>query len=517
MPNITTYENKVAAPRADDMGAQAFETEGRHVEASYAQAGNAIGGGIKAVGAPIVNHEEIQDTAAISKAGAEAFAALSKNLDGTLANADPDHIDKAADDWRNNNLENALSTIGADATTEKGQAMADRVKNTIRDEFTRQSIGQQSAIAGTQIKSNLEQTANGLAQAVSNNPSLLPGAVSLLKGSLNDAIAAHTNLPGTTAATLRDQTIMPAIKNLGVAAFKTMAERNPDAAKAAMERGDFAGMFNGEEISSLNNYADAQSRAQTTAQRAAIQQQKERDEQDFKAAASQVTGQFIQPDGSLKIPPDAPQQIIKMSLMPGAQPGEIRSLADMTKAVLKDQEKGQKAVTDPATYEMFGHKLTAGQLTDRDVYDARTAGLLSDHDTSYFIGANAKLNADPARKEAEKQFGAFISTMKPAFTKAGILGGKDPQGDQNFFQWSQSVRPQFEAAYARGGLPEAQKVLNANDPGYLGKNAGSYIANKKGATVAPPMRFDAASVDAGYAKLPKGTQFIGPDGVLRVK
>lgn len=516
--NITQFESKVAAPRADDIGAQAFETEGRHVEASFAQAGNSIGGGIKAVGSDVVNHEEIQDTAAVSKAGAEAFASLSKNLDGTMANADPDKIDQAADSWRQNNLETALDGIGSDAVTEKGQAMAERVKNTIRDEFTKQSIAQQSTIAGTQIKSNLEQTANGLAQAVSNDPSLMPGAIQLLKGSLNDAISAHSNLPGTTAAMLRDQTILPAMKNIGVAAFKTMAERNPDAAKAAMERGDFAGLFDGQEISTLNSYADAQSKAQTVAQRAAAQQQKEQDAMAFRQTSSQIVGSFIQPDGSLKIPPDAPKQMIQASMMPGAEPGTIHSMVDMSRAVLKDQEKGQKAVTDPATYEMFGHKLTSGQLTDKDVYDARTAGLLSDHDTSYFISANGKLNADPARKEADKQFNSFLSTMKPAFTKAGLLGGKDPQGDQNFFQWSQSVRPQFEAAYQKEGLAGVQKVLNANDPGYLGKNSGSYIANKKGATVAPPVRLDTSTIDAWYANPSnKGKAFIGPDGVPRVK
>lgn len=513
MPNIETYQNKIEAPRADSAGSEAFEMEGRHIEASYAQAGHDIGGGIQAIGADVEKHEEIQDSASNSKAGAAAFLSLSNQLNdaSSKAAADPDSADKHFDGF-NQSMEDTIGSIGNDATTDSGRANAERIQNTLRDEFTRQSIGARSAVDGQAVISSLRQTQNTLTQAVSNNPSLLDSTSAYLKQTLQDQLAAHSLRPEESArisAEIGDQ----AQKALGEAAFTTMAQNNPQAALDALHGGKFANYFNAEDIKVAENYANAQVRAKTENDKAVTEAQKKQDTEEFKTAASQLVGSFVQSDGSLRIPPGGPQQIIKMSLMPGAEPGEIRSLADMTKSVLKDQEKGNVARTDAPTYESFSKKMLDNNLSAQEVYQARADGQLSDKDTGFFLRGMKNLEADPALKDAEKQFNTWAQAQKPAFTHSdNLFGGTDPAGAAKFNQFYQDAHARFQQTYQSKG--DWSGLLKQGNPSYLGSIAPQYMTNKKGSGGPPPPHFTSdADVNAFLAKTKNsGVPFIGPDG-----
>lgn len=513
MPNIRTYESDTRAPTADQAGSEAYEIEGRHIEGAYATAGNSIGGGLKQLGGEIQQHDEMQDTSTNSVQGASAFADLSTKLSqaSAAAAADPSNAEKHFSDFQQA-MEDTIGGIGQDSSTTQGKENAERIQNTLREEFTRQTMGAQSLVQGQVVSNNLVQTKNNIAQAVSNNPTLLSSGIAMLQGTLEDQLKAH-NLTPEENTRIRNEYGAPAAKDLGVAAFHTMAQNNPDAAVGALKSGQFAGMFSGAEIDTLTGYANAQSRAQTTAQKAAQEQQKQVDKDQFRQTTSALVGSFIQPDGSLAIPPDAPQQIIKASIMPGAEPGEIRSLADMTKTILADQEKGVKAVTDPETFASFGPKMLNGTLSAQDVYNARNNGMLSDKDTSYFLSGMKNLEADPARKAAEKQFSDWANAQKPAFTKgSGLLGIADPHGTEKFNQFQQAAHAQFDQAYISKG--DWQGLLSAKNPSYLGKQASQYMQNVKGASLPAPPRFATdADANAFVAKTKAGgVPFIGPDG-----
>lgn len=513
MPNIETFTNKVEAPRADSAGSEAYEQLGRHVEASFAQAGNEIGGGINSIGKDIEQHEEIQDSAANSKAGAAAFLALSNRLNQASADAasDPDNADKHFNDFQQT-MEDTIGAIGNDATTDTGRSNAERIQNTLRDEFTRQSIGARSAVDGHAVLTSLQQTQNTLTQAVSNNPELLPSVSAFLDQSLKDQLNSH-NLRPEESARITAEMGDPAQKNLAGAAFDTMAQRNPQAALDALHGGAFAKYFNADEIKSSENYANAQLKAKETGDKAAVEAQKKADTDKFKADSSQLIGSFIQQDGSMRIPPGAPQQIIKLSLQPGAEPGEIRSLADMTKTVLKDQQKGNIARTDAPTYDSFNKKMLDGNLSDQEIYQARADGQLSDKDTSYFLKGTRTLAADPAQKDAEKQFNTWAQAQKPAFTHSNsLLGGNDPAGAARFNQFYQDAHSRFQQAYQTKG--DWQGLLKQGSPGYLGSIAPQYMSNKKGASTPPPPHFTSdADVSAFLAQTKNaGVPFIGPDG-----
>ena len=510
--NIETFTGNVKAPTADQAGSQAYETEGRHVEAAYAQAGNAIAGGIQAVGKEYEQHEEIQDTSQNSAQAASAFSDLTTKLSQTATNAASDPTNAQAHFQQfQDQMENTIQEVGQDASTTRGQEHAQRLQATLREEFTRQSMGAQSIVNGQAVKQNLETMKNNIAQAVSNNPTLLTTGLSMLSGTMEDQLKAHQLTP-EEGARIRSEFTQPAMKDIGVAAFKTMAERDPAAARDALSKGQFAGMFSGEELSSLNTYANSQEKALTTAQKAAIEQTKQANTADFKAQASGVVGSMLRPDGSLSIPPGAPQAIIKLSLHPGAEPGEIKSLADMTQSILKDQAKGVKTISDPATYQSFGTKMVSGNLSAQEVYEARTQGQLSDKDTSYFIRGMDNLQRDPAKKDAEKQFNQWVTSQKLAFTTDGAFGGKDPAGYQKFNQFQQAAHDRFEQTYDSKG--DWAGLLDAKNAGYLGKIAPQYMHNVKGASLPPPVHV--STIDDAM-KLKPGTQFIGADGILRTR
>lgn len=517
MPNIKTFESDVRAPVADQAGSQAFETEGRHVEASYAQAGHAIGQGLGAVGTEVERHEEIQDTSANSVQASAAFAQLSTKLSQTAADAaaDPANAQKHFQDF-STAMESVIGDIGNDAVTDRGTEHAQRLQSTLREEFTRQSIGAQSIVNGQIVKNNLTTLKNNIAQAVSNNPSLMGTGLAMMQGTMEDQLKAHNLRPDENAA-IRNEFTAPAMKDIGIAAFQTMAQRDPEAAIAALEKGQFAGMFSGQEIGTLTTYANAQAKALTAKEKAQIELTKQANKADFDAQSSAVVGSMIRPDGGLTIPPGAPQAIIKLSLHPGASPGEIKSLADMTQSILKDQQKGVKIVSDPQVYQSFGTKLVQGNLTDQEVYEARTQGQLSDKDTAFYLKGIHALAADPARKDAEKQFNAWANAQKPAFTKAsGLLGLADPHGAEKFNQFYQAAHSQFEQLYNSKG--DWQGSLNAKNSGYLGKIAPQYMTNVKGASLPPPPRFTSdAEADKGVAGLKSGQAFIGPDGQMHYK
>lgn len=515
MPNIKTYESGVAAPRADSAGSEAYEIEGRHIEGAYAEAGQAIGQGITRAGDAVNTHYEIQDSSQISAQGAQAFADLSKSLATTMANADPNKADEAADGWRSQ-MEDAISKVGGDAITKQGQEQALRTQNTLRDEFTRQSMAYQSSLSGTAIINNLQQTKDGLAAAVKLNPSLLPGALTMLNGSMQDQIRAHSFLSADEVSRVQGEFQAKASRDLGLAAFETMAQNNPAAAKAALTSPTFAGIFGGEDINTLSRYADAQAKAQIEAKTAQDNLVNKQNEEAFKQTTSGILGTMIQPNGALLVPRDAPQKIIAASLMPGADAGEIRSMIEMTRTINKDNTAGAKAITDPGTYETFSKRMIDGGLDDKDVYQARADGLLSDKDTSYFLRGQKDLAADPNKKVAEKQFNDWVSAQKPAFTTSGLLGLKDPVGSQKYNQFMQAAHEKFEQTYSSQG--NWQDLLNAKSGDYLGKMAPAYMTNIKGANTSPvPHWTSAADADKGYAALPKGAQYYGPDGLLRTK
>jgi len=458
--NIKTFTNDVRAPVADSTVASSQAAAGRAWEGAFNTIGGAVAGGVKAVEDTIVKHKAMEDTSNNSKAGAEAFAALSGKLSEAAqkAQADPNNADQHWADFQTG-MEDQIAKIGADNSTDAGSENAQRIGATLRNEFTHQVIGAKATISGAQMVTNLQQTKNGLAQAVSNNPTLLGSAITMLKGTLEDQLAAHPGLSPEQQAKIREEFATPAMKDMAVAAFHTMADRDPAAAREALKRGEFAGLFEGSEINSLNNYAESMTRAQTEQQRAAAAEARRQAKENFDKATNEVTAKVVNPEtGQLQMPPDYFKSVIALKNLDQADDGTVRAMLSFGRAVTDDIEKGTPVVTDPHTYEDFRSRAFLGEsnprkLSTAEVLQARADHKLSDKDYSFWNSAVNELSKDEAKSASQKDFGKFLTSYKGYITDSSFLK-VNPYGDQKFYEWSARAQQMHDTMKAEK-VPEA--------------------------------------------------------------
>lgn len=440
--NIKTFVNDVRAPQADTTVATAQAQAGRAWEGAFQNIGQTVGAGVAETEKAIVKHEAMKDTSNNSKAGADAFASLSAQLSAAAqkAQADPNNADKHWADFQSS-MEDQLAKIGADNSTDAGHENAQRISATLRNEFTHQTIGAKATISGNQMVTNLEQTKNGLAQAVSNNPTLLGTAITMLKGSLEDQLAAHPGLTPEQQAKIRSDYATPAMKDIAVAAFHTMADRDPAAAREALKRGEFAGLFEGHEINSLQNYAESMTRAQTEQERAAAAEARRAAKEQFDKATNNVISTVVNPEnGQLQMPPDYFKNVIALKNLDQADDGTIRAMLSMGRSVTDDIEKGTPVTTDPHTYEDFRSRAFLAEtdprkLSTAEVLQARADHKLSDKDYTFWNSAVNELSKDEAKSASQKDFGKFLTSYKGYITGSSFLK-VDAYGDQKFYEWS---------------------------------------------------------------------------------
>lgn len=507
MPNITEYIDRVKAPQASSAGSEAFEIEGRHIESAFAEGGGALGRGISSVGRDIQQHDELQDSSQISAESAKAFAEMSSDLDQTMRSADPNKVDDVADKWRETQG-SKIDSLFQDVSTTQGEEMAARMRSTLRQEMMRSSMSYQSTIAGQAIVQNLDTTKNYLAQGVAANPSTLPTALAIMQNGLDEQLKNHKVLSAEDVAKVRQQYGDQTAKDLGIAAFKTMAENNPDQALKDLHdpKGMLGGLFSGEELSTLDGFAKTQQRIAEAAGRAAETENRRIEDEAFTAAQDKFVAGLIKPNGTISTSPQDWKQVSTLLAMPHTELDAGRSLVDFMRSL----DKGNGAThSDMPTYAEFTNRVVAGSLTQNDVLRASADGLLSKADTAHFINT---MNADPAKKDAEKQFNAWANAQKGAFTKgSGILGLSDPQGLARWQQFYQAAHEQFLSAYQ--SKSDWKDMLRAGGKDYLGNLAPRFMPGKGNMNV----QLARPATPADAANLPKGTPYVTPDGKQMVR
>lgn len=509
MPQIAQYTNKVALdPSPLSQAAHRIEIAGDETGAAVRQGFGSIAQGVDQV----EQHLSQNETSKLAADFATAHAKLTTQWNDMVQKADPnDH--QLASRFQDEVVGPTIDKLGDGLMTRGAQDMYQKASAGLKADFFEKTTADQSNLAGAAAVANLDTVKNQLSASARTDPAGWQGLIAMAQTTTDGLVKAY-DLPREKAIQLSTSVNGEIAK----AAAIGMADRNPTEMKAALARGDFDQYLDGTTQKTLASYADQQERAATTAQRAAEVEQKRKDKEDFDHASNTVLGAMLQPDGSLRVPANAPSAIVKMSQMPGAIPGEMRSLIDMTERVTKDHADGKDLQTDPHVYEDFAQRVLLPTsdpraLSMQEVIAARAAGAVNDHDFSFFKGNIDALKADPAKREADKQFNAFLQSQKVAFTQRNFLtGAQDPVGAQRYFQFSQAARQKYEEAYSKG---EWQQTLDAKNPAFLGRLAPQYLGNQKGATPSAPVA--KIGGDADFAKLPHGAQFVGPDGVMRVK
>ena len=179
MANIKTLDQDLAVPRADGVGSQAFEMEGRHVEADYATAGRAIGGAIQQGSKELEQHEALVETSKITNSMADLETQTQQNFEEAKTKMDP-HNTNAASDFIAAH-QDALSSIGQDLNTRAGKEMYDRLQANYRVSTFNKVIGYQSAAAANDVVSNFKSGFDKRSNLALNDPTSVSAQIDAIK------------------------------------------------------------------------------------------------------------------------------------------------------------------------------------------------------------------------------------------------------------------------------------------------------------------------------------------------
>jgi hypothetical protein len=187
--NIKTLDQNVSAPRADSAGSQAFEMEGRHVEADYATAGNAIGGAIQHGAAEWEQHEALVETSKITNGFADLEMQTAQNLEKAKTTMDP-HDTNTASDFVSQH-QDALTAIGSDLTTKQGRAMFERMQANYKVSTFNKVIGYQSAAAADEVVTNFKQGFDTRSNLAQQDPTSVGAQIEAVKAAAPGLPAEH--------------------------------------------------------------------------------------------------------------------------------------------------------------------------------------------------------------------------------------------------------------------------------------------------------------------------------------
>lgn len=509
MPKIRQYTSSTAERglQPSDLGIRATEEAARAI----GQAGRSLGQSAEDIAEPL-------ETSSLSTEYALTTAQLSQKTNEFFKSADPNDPD-LFNKYRESVLDPALENFGSGPhLTSKSQDLAQAYRKEMETHYLQTALGDQSTMAGAAIEGNLTHSLNALSQGVLADPTQHDHFQAAWNDVVEAQIRSHPGITAEQAAKIREDVGLKGGKEIAASTARSMAEKNPAEAIQDLDSGMFNKYLNGEEISKLKGYANTQQRASDANARAEAAAVKQREKENFDSASNQVVAAMIQPDGSLRVPPGAPKVVAGMLLMPGAEPGAGRALANMLDSVA---HQDSAPITDGTLYGSFMDRAflpdsDPRKLSATDVLKARGGRALSDKDFSFFMRVTQE--KDPKAAQQNKQMAEYQHSFKRYFTQSNPLTGKfDPRGDQRYAEWladSRAVHDQM----IQGGKSEqdARAAMVSLVPRYQIQIDVREEGKNFGKTPVPlaPMHLPTIGGDADFAKLPKGAQFVGPDGKL---
>lgn len=451
MPNIRTYTNQQEAGAPNDRAAGAWSSAAGSIASNTAQEGAEIGGGVARIGTQYVHHVARQEITQLGADLATAHAELSVQWNDIANKTNPQDIEKAAEDFRENIAKPRLSKLGDNLQTEDAQDMFAKASSGLEDDLFQKTAGDAARLQGIGAVENVMTVKNQLTTSVFADPTSFPTAMSLMRTTL-DGMQGNFHLPSDKRAALETDMAHDLAKSTALG----MLQANPTQGKADIADGRFDKYLSGEEIATLQAHGDELVRAQTTAQKAQEEALRRAQKEQSDQYADKIVSSLVMSDGSMSVPADVPKAVVNYMAMPGVTPADGRAMADMVERIVKDGKRERPVASDPATYQsLMGRAILPGTdpqaLTLPDVYRAVTAGTLSQKDGSYIIGAFNNMQRDPGGKVVAKQVDDFLKAMKPTITKSNpVMGFLDGKGDRDFYDFSVQSRAMIQQGLSNG-------------------------------------------------------------------
>lgn len=464
MPNIRTFENPVEAPHPTEMGSSAYQMAGRRIAIGFDE----FGQNIENIGRAVQEHDTRMETAKAAADLATAHAQLTTQWNRLANSTDPNQIEQAQANFQEKVVKPTLDKIGEGLNTTGAKDYFARASATIGGDWMEKSSADVMHIQGVAAVNNAVTMQNQLSNLLTGDPTSFDKVLQLSDQAIS-AIKGQGVLPAGKEEEIKQQFH----EGYAKAAMQGMINSNPQQAAQDIADGRFDKYVGADITQAYVKRAQEAVKAQQTDQRAQEAEQRRQNKAAVDQQANAVLARMVQPDGSLAPASGAAKAITQLAFMPDAEPGLIKSMADMNDRLLKESKDGVKAVTDPNTYSSFSQRmlLPTGDphaLTDRDIFSARANGMLSDKDFTFFREAVGNLNKDPAKKLAYEQFDQFTKGMKASITKSNpMMNMFDGPGDQRFYNFQFTARQMFDQGLAKGLSPA--QMLDPGSKDYLGK------------------------------------------------
>ena len=261
MPNITEYTAPIDQVRPSDAAADTAREAGA-VENRFAmEAGETLGSAISRVGNQlgqvVDNHVASTMISHGAATYASLFADLTKQWNETAAKADPNDSSIMA------GFTEKVLTPSLDKFMEAFNGAPEKAKSWAQDQvdlllhhFSSKMAADSSTRAGIAVQKNIDDMTRGFANAAASDPTSLGHIVDTINSTVDAQVGSNPFLTPDQQATVRDELIPKMTREVGHAAYYGMATQNPDAAKAALAKGDFDTYMTPEERIRADKFAD---------------------------------------------------------------------------------------------------------------------------------------------------------------------------------------------------------------------------------------------------------------------
>lgn len=485
MGNIKQYENPIAGLQPSDRGVSAAVNSGQAWSGALNSIGQDIGSTVATVGAAYNEHEARMEISTGAAQAAQLQSTLDKRWNETAANFSLDD-ETTPDAYRQTVLEPALQDFKDSFKTKAGKQWAETWVASTREHMFNKTAADQATRSGQAVVNNLGIMQTHLTNTVAEDPTSLNQSLGTLASAVPALIPMSVTPAARTAimAKTRDMQI-----DLVKSAIGGMIERNPEAAKKDIQEADTSEYLTSTEKHGFLDMADrviAHNAEQAKANAAALLAQQKT---ATTRAGALLSVSMFQPDGTLQMPSDFYEGLRTLATMPGADPGEIRSLENMAKGAVEDAAKGKPVVSDPHTYADFAARMSLPvtdphALANQEIYEARASGRLSNEDMSFFVRATDDIHKDPSMSQARSDIERVTSGFKSSITDSNpYLGMVSPAQDQLYLQFQQEINGRFAILMKDGkSASEAATILtDPRNPQYIGSQVTRYTMTKDAA------------------------------------
>jgi hypothetical protein len=463
MPKLIEHVSDVAAPRQSE---GVYQTPGFRAQAAGAMM-NAVGEGVTQLADTLTTRYKENEAAKIAAEFSKLQADLTIKHEEVFRNADPND-EMVGQKFVDDVLTPALDGLGEIAQSREGRMMYDRARANLDASFRINTAAKQATLSGAAAVNNYLTTGNLLSNAVRSNPGNLEFSIGLAQ----DAVPANIDADKRLELQRRINS------QIAGAAVNGMADKGMfDQAEALLNSNELNEYIDAGDKETLQGSVTA-ARNAAKADALAIEAARiKKVDAENEAEANTILAQVVQPDGTLFVPPDFNQNIVRYSQRDRANQGTTLAMTNFGRSVVEDQLKDVITTSDPSTYENFRQRIGLDGANSRaikkpEVLQARADRRLSDKDFSLFMRAVDDNTSDPAKVEQRRQFNGIMEGFKRNIGAIDAFGNLTKADSANqFLYFQQDSQELFDSMTAAG--KSLDEITTA-----IGSTVGKYQLDK---------------------------------------